>query len=317
MFLLLELSQGAHFFSAISDMNSVDEAESEDCLYLNIWTPYEKNRQTNQSGHHQSHASHSHRQEHSSKNHHQQQQKQLNGGHKAVLVYFHSGLFSFGTISSHDFDASNLAANHDIVVVTVQNRLGALGFASFQSDSSESKHTSLALSDQARALEWIHANIYVFGGDSKQITIAGHGSGAINVGAHLLNPATNHLFHRVIVQGIQNLWNIGIYGLNDRASRTLSDEMSCVPESSNNVSLVFLKKCAIKNKVKASSIVEYQHFLYEKHSVPFGAEFNPHTSRLIEMLKSNKTGLAPRAKPNISQLIELFKSWNIFPKHVQ
>lgn len=120
---------------------------------------------------------------------------------KPVLVYIHSGIFMYGSISSPELDPSNLTTMANIVVVHIQYRLGSFGYASFDGDMQKQNHQSLALQDQAKAIEWVRTNIRAFGGDPERITLAGHGAGAVSIGFHLMNPNVNKLFKRVILQG--------------------------------------------------------------------------------------------------------------------
>lgn len=130
-------------------MKALGEESREDCLYLNIWAPYEDCDDCNKTS----------------------------TDSKPVMVFIHSGVFQFGGIGSPDLDPSVLVAEKDIIVVTVQYRLGIFGFGSSINQIENEGFYSLGLQDQAKALEWIYQNIAAFGGDPNQITLAGHGAG--------------------------------------------------------------------------------------------------------------------------------------------
>jgi para-nitrobenzyl esterase len=139
---------------------------SEDCLYLNVYTPA-----LARSGE----------------------------GGLPVLVWIHGGRFTLG--AGRDYDGTKLAAN-GIVVVTINHRLGALGFLAHPALASEPGGPSgnYGLMDQQAALRWVHDNIRPFGGDPGNVTIAGQSSGGLSVLAHMISRGSRGLFHQAIVQ---------------------------------------------------------------------------------------------------------------------
>jgi len=139
----------------------------EDCLFLNIWTgaasPNER---------------------------------------RPVLVWFYGGRFSGGAGSDPMYDGEGLARK-GLVVVTMNYRLGVLGFLATPELSKESGHNAsgnYGLLDQIACLQWVHRNIAAFGGDPNRITIAGQSAGAASVGFLLISPLAKGLFHRAIIQ---------------------------------------------------------------------------------------------------------------------
>ena len=132
---------------------------AEDCLYLNVWTPA------------------------------------ADDGKRPVLVWIHGGAFRTGSGSSPSYDATRLVARGDVVVVTVNYRLGLLGFLA---------HPDLGanhgLLDQVAALEWVQREIAAFGGDHTQVTIFGESAGGKSVECLLGMPAARGLYHRAIAQ---------------------------------------------------------------------------------------------------------------------
>jgi para-nitrobenzyl esterase len=139
---------------------------SEDCLYLNIWSPGAD------------------------------QEK------RPVMVWIHGGAFTFGSASEPWYDGTSFAANHNIVVVTLNYRLGILGFVSLNDLAGEdAAYTgNCGLLDQIAALEWVRENIAAFGGDPDQVTVMGESAGAISIGTLLGMPAAHGLFQRAILQ---------------------------------------------------------------------------------------------------------------------
>lgn len=134
---------------------------SEDCLTLNIWTPA------------------------------------ADAGARPVLVFLHGGGQAQGHASAALFDGSRLAGRGDIVVVTVNFRLGALG-ALYAPDWHGAGSTNLATRDQRYALQWVREEIGAFGGDPGAITVVGQSSGAVTISALLA--AGCDLFDRAILQ---------------------------------------------------------------------------------------------------------------------
>jgi len=118
---------------------------------------------------------------------------------RPVLVWSYGGGFVSG--SGSDYDATRLATTGDLVVVTINYRLGALGFLSSPAlDAPGHVSGNVALEDQAAALQWVQRNAAAFGGDPANVTLAGQSAGARAVCAHLASPASQGLFQRAIVQ---------------------------------------------------------------------------------------------------------------------
>uniref|UniRef100_T1E1P0 Carboxylic ester hydrolase n=1 Tax=Cupiennius salei TaxID=6928 RepID=T1E1P0_CUPSA len=137
--------------------------KSEDCLFLNIWTP-------------------------------------LDAGHastKAVLFWIYGGGFFVGSTRQEDHSGEALAALGDIIVVTVGYRLGSLGF--LYSGSSDAPG-NVGLWDILAGLQWINDHIQAFGGDPSRITIAGESAGSIAVGQLAVSPLSQGLFAKLIMQ---------------------------------------------------------------------------------------------------------------------
>jgi para-nitrobenzyl esterase len=148
-----------------SDMVFRSDGMSEDCLYLNVWSP--------------AHAD----------------DRKL-----PVLVYFYGGGFVGGDGSELRYDGASLAAR-GIVTVTVNYRLGVFGFFALPELAAESpQHAAgnYGLLDQVAALHWVQSNIARFGGDPAQVTIGGESAGSIAVSALMVSPLSKHLFARAI-----------------------------------------------------------------------------------------------------------------------
>ncbi|WP_152361107.1 carboxylesterase/lipase family protein [Microlunatus speluncae] len=120
-------------------------------------------------------------------------------GRLPVVVWLHGGELTSGAAA--EYDGARLAVHGDVVVVTINYRLGALGFlANPVLDAEGTVSGNYGLLDQAEALRWVRRNIDRFGGDPGKITLAGQSSGARSVCTQLASPGSRGLFHRAITQ---------------------------------------------------------------------------------------------------------------------
>lgn len=143
-----------------ADMIFRADTMSEDCLYLNVWTPAKSANEK-----------------------------------LPVLVYFYGGGFVGGDGSESRYDGESMAQK-GIVAITINYRLGIFGFFSHPDLTAESAHHAsgnYGLLDQNAALKWVQANIEAFGGDPKRVTIAGESAGSISVCAQVVSPLSKDL----------------------------------------------------------------------------------------------------------------------------
>ena len=119
-------------------------------------------------------------------------------GPRPVIVWVHGGAFQVGT--GAQYDASIMALKTDAVVVTINYRLGALGFLTTSGMAGEGPGVNFGLQDQWLALRWVKQNIAAFGGDASRVTLAGQSSGGTSGCLALASPKARGLFHRVIMQ---------------------------------------------------------------------------------------------------------------------
>ena len=147
------------------DMAFRSDGMSEDCLYLNVWTPARSAKDR-----------------------------------LPVLVYFYGGGFQAGDGSEGRYDGESMA-QRGIVAVTVNYRLNVFGFLAHPELTKESPHHAsgnYGLLDQQAALQWVRENIAAFGGNLKLVTIAGESAGSISVSAQMVSPLSKNLFARAI-----------------------------------------------------------------------------------------------------------------------
>jgi para-nitrobenzyl esterase len=147
------------------DMGRQTFRMSEDCLTLNVWSPA------------------------------------ADGKKRPVMLWIHGGSFTSGSGSLPVYNGASFAAVGDIVFVTVNYRLGVLGFLYLGEVAGEEYATSgnNGILDQIAALRWVRDNIEAFGGDPDQVTIFGESAGAGSVATLLAMPAAKGLFHRAIL----------------------------------------------------------------------------------------------------------------------
>jgi para-nitrobenzyl esterase len=126
----------------------------------------------------------------------------LDAARRPVMFWIHGGAFVNGAGSTPIYDGTNFVKHGDVVVVTVNYRLGAFGFLHldevFGADFAGSGNAGIL--DQVAALEWVRDNIEAFGGNPDDVTIFGESAGGMSVGTLLGLPAAEGLYHRAIVQ---------------------------------------------------------------------------------------------------------------------
>jgi len=116
------------------------------------------------------------------------------GSNHPVMVWIHGGAFVMGSGSVPMYGGTSFAGRHDIVVVTINYRLGLFGFL-YLGDQG-----NVALLDQVAALRWVQANIAAFGGDPGAVTVMGESAGAMSIAHLLAMPSARGLFHRAILE---------------------------------------------------------------------------------------------------------------------
>lgn len=152
----------ASSFGATCPQAKKYKSSDENCLSLNIWTPAADHKK------------------------------------RPVFFYIHGGSFCAGAGSASEYNGSNLAKNGDVVVVTINYRLGALGFLDF-SFLGEEFSPNCGLSDIVMALQWVYNNIGAFGGDPQSITVLGQSAGAIAASVLPVMPTARKYVSKVIM----------------------------------------------------------------------------------------------------------------------
>lgn len=153
-----------------------------------------------------------------------------------VMVFIHGGSFIRGSGDDRYFGPSYMM-DEDIVLVTLNYRLGPLGFLTTYDGAAPGNN---ALRDQVMALQWVQDNIAAFGGDPGSVTIFGHSAGSVCVSVLVLSPLTRGLFHRAISQAGAAVANIGACGRRMGFTEELAAELDC-PIDSADAMLACLK----------------------------------------------------------------------------
>jgi para-nitrobenzyl esterase len=150
------------------DGKKISASSSEDCLFLNIWRPATT----------------------------------TNEAKLPVMVWIYGGAFVFGSGAQPGYSGVNFA-KQGVMLITINYRLGRLGFFAFPALSKENQDEfkgNYAYMDQIAALKWIQQNIAAFGGDPKNVTIFGESAGGVSVQSLLTIPSAKGLFHKAIVE---------------------------------------------------------------------------------------------------------------------
>ena len=120
---------------------------------------------------------------------------------RPVLFWCHGGAFLVGSGSSPWYDGTNLCRLDDVVVVTFNHRLGALGYLHLEDIAPDFEGAGTAgMRDIVAALEWVRDNIAAFGGDPGNVTIFGESGGGAKVSVLMALPAAKGLFHKAVIQ---------------------------------------------------------------------------------------------------------------------
>uniref|UniRef100_A0A3B4X2C7 Neuroligin-4, X-linked-like n=1 Tax=Seriola lalandi dorsalis TaxID=1841481 RepID=A0A3B4X2C7_SERLL len=178
--------------------------QSEDCLYLNIYVPTEEGKGSQRTEWRHKEDIHE------------------EGGQRPVMVYVHGGSYTEGT--GNMMDGSVLASYGNVIVITLNYRLGVLGFLSTGDQAAKGNY---GLLDQIQALRWVKENIAAFGGDPNRVTVFGSGAGASCVSLLTLSHYSEDLFHRAIIQSGSALASWAVNYQPSKYARQLGERVGC------------------------------------------------------------------------------------------
>ncbi|KAF5285157.1 hypothetical protein FQR65_LT13354 [Abscondita terminalis] len=199
---------------------------NEDCLFLNVYTPKISNELL------------------------------------PVIVFIHGGAFVMGNANPSMF-GPDILLDKDIILVTLNYRLGALGFLSTEDDIVPGNN---GLKDQSLALLWVKDNIKRFGGNPQKITVFGHSAGSASTYFHLLSPLSKDLvFAGISSSGILSAWSLSQKGEAISNARRLAEYLNC-PISSNEEMVNCLRKVDALDIINESN--KFSEFNYDP-CIPF------------------------------------------------
>jgi para-nitrobenzyl esterase len=212
-------------FDTNADMVFRDPGPSEDCLNLNVWAP--------------AHAK---------------------PGSLPVMVWIYGGGFTAGATSEPRQDGQFLA-HRDVVVVSMNYRLGMLGFFTSPELTEESPHHAsgnYGLMDQAAAIAWVARNIRAFGGDPQNITIFGESAGSFSVSAQMASPVSKELISKAIGESGAGFWSqsIPFQPLADRETH----DAALVQKALNTTSLAYLLSMPAETLAKTQAFRDSRSF---------------------------------------------------------
>ncbi|XP_048379990.1 neuroligin-1-like isoform X6 [Stegostoma tigrinum] len=188
--MLPEVMLPVWFLSNLDDVATYIQEQSEDCLYLNIYVPIENDIR--------------------------------DSGPKPVMMFVHGGSYMEGT--GNMFEGSVLASYGNVIVVTINYRLGVLGFLSTGDMAAKGNY---GLLDQIQALRWLSENIGFFGGDPMRITVFGSGAGASCVNLLILSHHSEGLFQRAIAQSGTAISSWSVNYQPAKYTRILAKKVGC------------------------------------------------------------------------------------------
>ena len=180
-----------------------EDKTSEDCLFLNVWTPALRD-----------------------------------GGKRAVMVYIHGGAYSNGSGSANIYDGVNLCKRGNVVVVTLNHRLNAFGYLYLagRGNATYANSGNAGQLDLILALEWVRENIGEFGGDPNNVMVFGQSGGGAKIATMMAMPSAKGLFHRATTMSGQQLSASGPLHAAQRADAYLAalgvtkvDDIKTVP----------------------------------------------------------------------------------------
>ncbi|GAB1603547.1 cholinesterase 2-like [Argonauta hians] len=195
-----------------SDMWNANTNLSEDCLYLNIWVPRDA------------------RKPHSS---------------LTTMIWIYGGSFNSGTSSLDLYNGQWLAASENVIVASLNYRLGPFGFLYLNDKRAPG---NMGLLDQNLAIKWIRDNIASFGGDPNKLTLFGESAGSASVSLHVVSPLSRKLFNNAIMMSGTQMapWVVVPYQENLERAKEMAVYLKCPTENNEEMLDCFLKADAEK-----------------------------------------------------------------------
>lgn len=222
-----------------------DQPQSEDCLFLNVWTPPTAARRP-----------------------------------RPVMVYIHGGAYSNGSVTDPLNEGAKLAARGDVVVVTVNHRLNAFGYL-YLPDRFPSSGNNGQL-DLICALQWVQRNIASFGGDPGNVTVFGQSGGGAKIATLMAMPEAKGLFHKAITMSGQQVTASGPLNARKRADAFLA-KLGADPATASQEQIVTALSATdpiLGGGVYMGPVLDMKHL----HRHPFWPDATPQGNSIPMML---------------------------------
>ncbi|OWK27989.1 carboxylesterase/lipase family protein [Sphingomonas mucosissima] len=257
--------------------------EREDCLVLNVWTP-------------------------------------SISGKRAVMFWMHGGGFSTGSGSSSWYDGTNLAAKHDVVVVTLNHRLNVLGYADLSGYGERFRHSgNVGMLDCVAALRWVRENIAQFGGDPSRVLIHGESGGGRKTSMMMGFTPAQGLFHRAAVQSGSGL-RMDNRDLAQRKSARLLAELGIAADNIDRLQHVPLRVLHAAQRKATAGLGQWRPVVDGRllPADPFSPQATPLSRDVPMLIGTNRTeqsvflGLDPAVDMlDEAKLVERLGRWNL------
>ena len=274
-------------YAASAPQNGDEGPGSEDCLFLNVWTPGLRD-----------------------------------GARRPILFYIHGGGYNNGSGSSPLYDGGNLCRRGDVVVVTVNHRLNAFGYLFL----AELAGPELAYSgnigqlDLVQALQWVQQHAHEFGGDAGNVTVFGQSGGGAKIATLMAMPAAKGLFHRAMTMSGQQVTAAGPRAATQR-SQLLLDALKLAPKDTHKIGTLPMQDILQATRVRDPSLIENTSLYFgpvvdarSLHRHPFYPDAPPQSAH-IPMVIGNTRDETRAFLGNDPDSFTL--SWEQLPKKLQ
>uniref|UniRef100_A0A1A9WXD2 Carboxylesterase type B domain-containing protein n=1 Tax=Glossina brevipalpis TaxID=37001 RepID=A0A1A9WXD2_9MUSC len=230
--------------------------QSEDCLYLNIYVPYENRR----------------RRRYTINTSETEDSQKL-----ATILYIHGESYEWN--SGNPYDGSELAAHGNVVVVTINFRLGIFGF--LKTGGKESAQGNFGLMDLVAGLHWLRENLPAFGGDPQSITLLGHGTGAALANILVVSPVASDLIQRSVLVSGSALSSWAIQKNPLFVKRRVAEQTGCHGDMLYDDVAPCLRTKSISELLSVK--IDYPRFLVGFAPFPDGTVISPSTDSIDKL----------------------------------
>ena len=274
-------------YAASAPQNGDEGPGSEDCLFLNVWTPGLRD-----------------------------------GARRPILFYIHGGGYNNGSGSGPLYDGGNLCRRGDVVVVTVNHRLNAFGYLFLaELGGPELAHSgNVGQLDLVQALQWVQRHAHEFGGDPGNVTVFGQSGGGAKIATLMAMPAAKGLFHRAMTMSGQQVTAAGPRAATQR-TQLLLDALKLAPQDTHRIRTLPMQDILQATRVRDPSRIEDTSLYFgpvldaqSLHRHPFYPDAPPQSAQ-IPMVIGNTRDETRAFLGNDPDNFTL--SWERLPKKLQ